>query len=101
MKVGFRSNVDEAAVRFDGEELLTDHEMRTLFDRRRQPVTIVRAETGIMAVPPPLLPTELIDRFPQHDWRTVAGSNHYTVLIGEAGAAAVAQALLDAVNSRA
>ena len=98
---GFRSNVDEAAVRFDGEELLTDHEMRTLFDRRRQPVTIVRAETGIMAVPPPLLPTELIDRYPQHDWRTVAGSNHYTVLIGEAGAAAVAQALLDAVNSRA
>ena len=42
---------------------------------------------------------ELIEEFPQHDWRSVAGANHYTVLIGEDGAAAVARALLDAVNS--
>ncbi len=98
---GFRSMVDEAAVRFDGEELLTDHEIRTLLERRAGPLTIVRAETGLMAAPPPLLPLELIEAFPQHDWRTVAGANHYTVLIGEDGAAAIAQALLDAVNSRA
>ncbi len=71
---GFRCTVDEAAVRFDGEQLLTDHEMRTLLDRRRQPVTIVRAETGIMAVPPPMMATELMDRYPQHDWRTVAAA---------------------------
>ena len=47
------------------------------------------------------MPAELIDRFPQHDWRTVDGTNHYTVLIGEQGAAAVARALIDTVNSRA
>lgn len=98
---GFRSNVSEEAVRFDGEELLVDEELRTLLDRLARPATIIRAENGIMATPPPLLPTELIDRFPQHDWRTVAGANHYTVLIGDDGAATVAQALLDAVNSRA
>ena len=98
---GFRSIVDEAAVRFDGEELFTDDEMRTLLDRRQRPVTVIRAETGMMATPPPLMPSELIDRFPQHDWRTIRGTNHYTVLIGEQGAAAVAEALIDTVNSRA
>lgn len=95
---GFRSTVSEEAVRFDGEELLTDDEVRGLLDRRSEPAIVVRAETGIMATPPPLLPAELIDRYPQHDWRTVAGTNHYDVLIGEAGAAAVAQALRDATR---
>lgn len=96
---GFRSIVDEAGVRFDGEELLTDHEMRTLLERCERPLIIVRAETGLMATPPPLLASELIEQFPQHDWRTVRGTNHYTVLIGEDGASAVARALLDAVSS--
>lgn len=98
---GFRSCVDEDAIRFDGGELLTDDEIRTLLEQRKQPVTIIRAETGIMATPPPLLPVEWIDRLPQHDWRTVAGANHYSVLIGEAGAAAVAQAIRDAVGGTA
>ena len=61
-----------------------------------EPAIIVRAETGIMAEPPPLIPVEWIDRLPHHDWRTVAATNHYSVLIGEEGAAAVAQALRDA-----
>lgn len=95
---GFRSSVNEAAVRFDGEELLTDPEMRTLLDRRAEPLIVVRAETGLMATPPPLLPSELMERFPHHDWRTVPGTNHYDVLIGEDGAAAVAQALHDATR---
>jgi pimeloyl-ACP methyl ester carboxylesterase len=94
---GFRSVVDEAAIRFDGEELLTDPEMRAPLDRRAEPAIIVRAETGIMATPPPLLPSELVDRYPQHDWRTVAGTNHYDVLVGEHGAIAVAQAIRDSI----
>jgi pimeloyl-ACP methyl ester carboxylesterase len=98
-KGGFRSAVNEDAVRFDGEELLTDPEVRGLLDRRAEPVVVVRAETGLMATPPPLLPHELIDRYPQHDWRTVPGTNHYDVLIGEAGAAAVARALRDTTRS--
>ncbi len=97
---GFRSVVDEVAVRFDGEELLTDNEMRTLLDRRQRPVTIIRAETGIMATPPPLLPTELMDRFPHHDWRTINGTNHYSIVIGEIGAAAVAASLTELVSFR-
>lgn len=92
---GFRSSVNEDAVRFDGEELLTDPEMRRLLERRAEPVVAIRAETGLLATPPPLVPPELMERLPQHDWRTVPGTNHYDVLIGEAGAAAVAQALRD------
>ena len=97
---GFRSLVSETAVRNDGEELLTDPEMRSLLDRHSQPVIIVRADAGLTGSPPPLLAAEWIDRYPQHDWRTVDGTNHYTVLIGETGAAAVAKALRDAVSSR-
>lgn len=95
---GLRSSVSEAAVRHDGAELLTDPEMRSLLDRRIEPTIIIRAETGLLATPPPLLPAELIERFPQHDWRTVEGSNHYDVLVGETGAAAVADALRDAAG---
>lgn len=95
---GFRSAVNETAVRFDGAELLTDPEMRGLLDRRDEPVIVVRAETGLLATPPPLLPPELMERYPQHDWRTVPGTNHYDVLIGEDGAAVVAQAIRDAMQ---
>ncbi|HSJ90741.1 MAG TPA: alpha/beta fold hydrolase [Ilumatobacter sp.] len=95
---GFRSSVNEDAVRFDGEELLTDADVRALLDRRSEPVIVVRAETGLMATPPPLLPPELMERYPQHDWRTVPGSNHYDVLIGEDGAAAIARAIRDATQ---
>ncbi|MFP5488967.1 MAG: alpha/beta fold hydrolase, partial [Acidimicrobiia bacterium] len=58
---GFRSSVNEDAVRFDGEELLTDPEVRSLLERQAEPVTVVRAETGLMATPPPLLPAELME----------------------------------------
>ena len=50
---GFRSIVSEQAVRADGQELLTDPEVRGLFARRHEPLSVIRAETGIMAVPPP------------------------------------------------
>lgn len=95
---GLRSVVNEDAVRADGEELLVDGEMRSLLDRRAQPVILVRAETGVMATPPALLPADLMERYPQHDWRTVADSNHYDVLIGERGAAAVARAIRDSLG---
>jgi pimeloyl-ACP methyl ester carboxylesterase len=96
---GFRSVVSEEAVRFDGEELLTDPEIRALLDRRAQPAVILRAETGLMAAPPPFVSEEWVDRYPHHDWRFVPGTNHYTLLIGEQGAPSVAEALRDAVNS--
>lgn len=90
---GFRSNVSEDAVRTDGGDLLTDAAVRGLFDRHVDPLTVIRAETGIMAVPPPFVDERSVAQYPQHDWRFVPGSNHYSVLFGDDGAAEVADAL--------
>ncbi len=97
---GFRRNLDAHAIEFDGDELLTDPEMRSLLDRRQRPATILRADSGPVGTPPPLMPLNLVDRYPIHDWRTVADTNHYSILISDRGATAVAQALLDRVNAR-
>jgi len=94
---GFRSIVSEEAVRTDGTELITDHQVRGLFERHTEPVTVIRAETGLMATPPPFVDERFVAQYPQHDWRYVAGSNHYSVLFGEAGASAIAAALGDAL----
>jgi pimeloyl-ACP methyl ester carboxylesterase len=96
----FRSSVSEEAVRFDGAEVLTDPEIRSAFDRRLEPLRIVRAELGVLAAPPPLIPLEYETLYPQHAWTTVAGSNHYDVLIGETGASTVADVLSAAVTAR-
>jgi pimeloyl-ACP methyl ester carboxylesterase len=97
---GFRSSVSEEAVRFDGAELLTDPEIRSVLDRRQEPLRIVRAELGVLAAPPAMIPIEYELRYPQHAWTTVAGSNHYDVLIGESGASTVADVLSAAVTAR-
>jgi pimeloyl-ACP methyl ester carboxylesterase len=96
----FRSSVSEEAVRFDGAELLTDPEIRSAFDRRQEPLRIVRAELGVLAAPPPLIPLDYETLYPQHSWTTVAGSNHYDVLLGESGASTVADVLSAAVTAR-
>ena len=48
---------------------------------------------------PPFLPPELMERFPRHNWRTVPGTNHYDVLTGEDGGAAVVRSPRDVTRS--
>jgi hypothetical protein len=55
----------------------------------------------LLAAPPPFISDDWVARFPSHDWRFVPGSNHYTVLFDDDGAATIATALLKAVSSRA
>ena len=93
---GFCSRVDVAAVRQDGAELLVDDELRGLLARRSVQTRIVRAVAGIDGSPPPLISDDQVARLGQHRWRTVPETNHYSVLIGEAGAAAVADELVAA-----
>lgn len=95
---GYRSKVLEDAVRQDGAELLLDQVVRTSLDRQSVPITMVRAEKGILAQPTPLISEEHVAAYPQHRWVTIPGSNHYDVLMGEAGATAVATAALHAVG---
>jgi pimeloyl-ACP methyl ester carboxylesterase len=97
---GLECNVNVDAVRADGTDLLTDTELCSLFERRIDPVFVVRAENGGNNQPPPFIRDELVERHPQHHWKTVVGANHYTILFGADGAAAVADTLRAAVNSR-
>ncbi len=92
---GFRTAVDETAVRDDGHDMLADGDVRTLLDRRRQPTTIIRAEFGPLGGPPPFISDDVRARYPQHHWINAAGLNHYTVLNSAGGAALVAQTLRD------
>lgn len=96
---GFCSIVDQSAVWTDGVELVADLEIRSALERYAAPAIVLRAEAGVLGEPPPIIASEWQDRLPRHDWRTVAGTNHYTVLIGEAGAAAIAGAVRDAVGT--
>ena len=92
---GFRAAVDEAAVRADGRDMLTDARVRTLLDRRQQATTIIRAEFGILGGPPPFITDDVRARYERHRWVEAHGLNHYTVINSAAGAALVAQSLRD------
>ena len=92
---GFRTAVSETAVRTDGHDLLTDAQVRTLLDRRRQPTTIIRAEFGMLGGPPPFVTDDVRSRYPQHRWIEATGLNHYTVINSAAGAALVARTVRD------
>lgn len=93
---GYRSKVHEPAVRQDGAELLLDEKVRSSLERQTHPITIIRAELGILAGPTPFISAAQMDLYPQHTWVTIPGSNHYDVLMGEAGARATAAAALRA-----
>lgn len=90
---GFKTGVNEAAVLIDGRELLVDDTVRTLLTRRTEPTTIVRAPNGLMGVPPPLISDEVVAAHDWHRWVTIDQTNHYTILLGPRGAAAVAEVL--------
>lgn len=96
---GFRTAVNEDAVRVDGRELLADREVRTLLDRR-PPTTIVRAEFGLLGERPPLIPDHVRARYPDHRWIEAAGLNHYTVITGAEGASLVADTIRSCLLAR-
>lgn len=98
---GFRLAVNEEAIRWDGSDLLTDDEVRTVLDRLSTPVTIVRAESGIGGGPPPFIPDAVRDQYPQHRWIEALGLNHYTTMNSAAGASLIADVLRDVLTAPA
>lgn len=96
---GWRSSANLAAVHGDSADLyagdaLPGAWLRFVADRPCG-AEFLRAEAGMLAVPPPLYP----DPAPIEavmPVRTVAGTNHYTILFGGAGAGAVAEAVASA-----
>jgi len=94
---GLRSSAAIEAVRFDGTELLVDHEVRHAFDDLTQPAVLLRAPRGLLNQVPPLLPDEIIDpmrdRWPIRLEMLVGDTNHYSILLAHRGARVVARHL--------
>jgi len=98
-----RSSVGEEVVRADAGELL---ELGKPALALEVPAELLCAERGMVDDPNPIQPTALADAWvagaPQlRRTERVAGVNHYTIVMGAAGAGAVAQAIVRALQSPA
>ena len=74
-----------AAVQADSKEMLTDDVTRTVLDRVRAPVQLLRAERGVFDAEPLIPEDELqafADAYPSVPIEEVAGVNHYTLIMG-------------------
>lgn len=86
-----RSGVSAEAVRGDATDLFA---ASTLFDAIAaldKPTVLLRAERGMMNEPTPLFTEAMLEPYPQvKDLGVVADTNHYTILLSDHGARAVA-----------
>jgi pimeloyl-ACP methyl ester carboxylesterase len=97
-----RSVVVEDAIRADGASMLRDASIATAAERITAPLTVVRAERGLLDDDNPVIPRPLLHAFaaahPVARVEDVAGVNHYTLVLGAAGGAGrVASAIADAI----
>ena len=94
-----RSPVAEAAVRGDAAELF---EMRSAADQLTVPATLMCAPRGLVNDPNQVQPVALVRAWaakaPEQRWAIpVPNCNHYTIVLGRAGAETVADAVLSAL----
>jgi pimeloyl-ACP methyl ester carboxylesterase len=95
---GYQSRVVEGAVRTDGaEQMLSPDLIPQALRSVRCPIHFIGAQRGLLNQPAPLIPDEVV-----RDWQSelpglradvVENVNHYTLIIGERGAAEVARAV--------
>jgi len=93
---GFRSRVSEAAVREDSAQTLQDPEVITdALNALRCPISLLRAERGLLNQSEPLLPEAVVAEWrsvlPQLVDEIVPDTNHYTLMFGATGAAEIAR----------
>jgi lipase len=93
-----RSVVSPDAAWTDGRELLVDEPTRTVADRVRAPLRLLRAPRGLLDDDRPMIPPQVLDEFltahPDADAETVPDTNHYTILLGKGpGPSRVVEAL--------
>jgi pimeloyl-ACP methyl ester carboxylesterase len=98
-----RSTVAKEAVRADAHELF---EMGKPAHRLSVPVEMLRAPRGLQGEPPPMIAPDLAAAWAaeapdQRRVTEVPDVNHYTVVMGQAGARAVAQAIVHALQTPA
>ena len=96
-----RSRVNAEAISADGRDMVVNAD-RVVADLRALtvPTILLHAPRGMLGQEPGLLPQPLVDEWiaqvPAMRARLVPQTNHYTILMGPAGAAAVAEALTEA-----
>ncbi len=90
-----RSSVAEQAVREDGRELIADRAVRTALEEMRVPGALLRAPRGLLDQPEGFIPAGVAAGFdhPTVALHEVEDTNHFTILMGAAGARAVADAI--------
>ncbi len=98
-----RSSCREEAMRVDAAAVADHAVVEATLRQVTTPVTFLRAERGLLDAPPPFYSESTVTRWVQ-EIRTVhahavADTNHYSVLLGVPGAAAVAQAIVDATTA--
>ncbi|HEX6446842.1 MAG TPA: alpha/beta hydrolase [Streptosporangiales bacterium] len=89
------SRVSADAVRDDSIDIYTGGALAGAWQRLCRPTTMLLAERGMLDEPVPLYPdpAPIAARIPV---RTVPGTNHYTIVLSETGAAEVAATLTSA-----
>jgi len=92
-----RSRCVGDAVRADGRDMLAEKPFVDALQRLTRPTPLLTAPAGMFGAPPPLLPPEVVvawaERVPALRPQVVPGVNHYTIMFGKEGAAAVSQAI--------
>lgn len=92
-----RSRASMEAVRADSQDLLGGDVIAPALARLSVPTLFLRAERGMLDQPGGLYPADQVAAAAAEmdllQATTVAGTNHYTIVLGEAGAQAVADAL--------
>ncbi len=91
-----RSRTSYDAVAADSTELHGGSDLPAALAGLRHPTTFLRAERGLLddaPLYPPDVVTEWTERLPALAARTVPGTNHYTITLGEPGASEVAAAV--------
>ena len=92
------SGVSIDAVRGDAEDTFATATLTDAVAGLAKPAVLLRAERGMMNDPTPLVPDALVEQYPQvTDAGVVQDTNHYTILLSEHGAAAVADAIRKAL----
>jgi pimeloyl-ACP methyl ester carboxylesterase len=89
-----RSSCVKDAVRLNGRELLASETVRTAISRVACPVHLLWAPKGMLDQPGGLYDPSQLDGLSAEE---VPGTNHYSILLGPDGAAAVAAAIRRAV----
>jgi pimeloyl-ACP methyl ester carboxylesterase len=83
-----RSGVDRDGVLADGRDLLVNREVLGAPASITAPTVLLRAERGLLDQPEPLLPDDLVEEYRagmnRLDDRLIAGTNHYSIVMGAA-----------------